>query len=306
MIPLNNSKVVQETGRNIHASRLVTAMEGWTKPLESYSIKPDGVFGSVAIVKCGNVTINSKELDVEYNVPFDDDMEANEAEIVVYNLSKNTISQLKKGAKLTIESGYDKDTGVIFDGLIDRVNSKREGADKVTTIICFDDVKTKDIQSLSFAKGTKASYILKTLLNKTGLPIAVFKIRRDHTYKDETTVDGDLMQNIKKYSEVCGISTYINKGKIYSRYIKDGDNINFTVQESTGMIGSPEEFEEEQTAEDFTETVTGYRVEMLLQHRMTTAAIINLKSAFVNGQFRVRSGTHIFNESEAVTEIEVI
>ena len=48
------------------------------------------------------------------------------------------------------------------------------------------------------------------------------------------------MENIKKYAQVCGVSVYVNKGKIYARHIKDGDNINFTVQASTGMIGSPE------------------------------------------------------------------
>jgi len=303
---LNKSQVVKEKGVNKNTSRLIKAMQEWAKPTNVDFIKPNGLFGSVAIVKCNGVTINSKNLDLEFNVPFDDDMEANEAEIIVYNLSKSTISKLKRKKAISIEAGYDKDTGVIFNGFIDRVTTKRDGAEKITTIKCFDDVSNKTVESLTFAAGTKASYILKTLLNKTGLPIAVFKVRRNWTYKDEETVDGDLMQNIKKYSEVCGISTYVNKGKIYSRYIKDGDNINFTVDVEHGMLDSPEEFEEEQTAEDYTETVTGYNINMLLQHRMTTAAIIKLKSLTANGTFRVRKGKHIFNESEARTEIEVI
>lgn len=303
---MNNSKVIQQKHDSKHTSRLVKAMKGWTEPLESYTLKPEGVFGSVAKIKCNNVTVDSNELDFEFTVPFDDDMEANEAEIIIYNLSKNTISRFKNRAEITIEAGYEKDTGVIFSGFVDRVKTKIDGATKITTIKCLDDVSKKTVESLSFAEGTKASYILKTLLNKTGLPIAVFKTRRDWTYKDKVTVDGDLMQNIKKYSEVCGISTYVNKGKIYSRYIKNGDNINFTVQESTGMLGSPEEFEEEQTAEDYKETVTGYKIEMLLQHRMTTAAIVKLKSLNANGTFRVRKGVHRFNELEAITEIEVV
>lgn len=306
MKPLNKSQVVKEKGTNKNTSRLIKAMQEWAKPTDKDIIKPNGVFGSVAIVKCNGVTINSNELDLEFSIPFDDDMEANEAEIIVYNLSKNTISKLKRKKSISVEAGYDKDTGVVFNGFIDRVTTKRDGAEKITTIKCFDDVTNKSVESLSFAAGTKASYILKTLLNKTGLPIAVFKVRRDWTYKDEETVDGDLMQNIKKYSEVCGISTYVNKGKIYSRYIKNGDNINFTVDVEHGMIGSPEQFEEEQTAEDYKETVTGYNVQMLLQHRMTTAAIVKIKSLDVNGTFRVRKGKHTFNESEAITEIEVI
>ena len=301
----NASKFVKN-GNSNHLSRLVKAMEDINNLPDSYIKKPDGVFGAVAKVICGNVTINSDDLDLEFTVPFDDDLEANEAEIIIYNLTQDTINQFKYHAVISIEAGYIGDTGVIFRGYIDRVKTSREGADKITTIRAFDDVSKKTVESISFAAGTKASYILKTLVNKTGIPIAVMKIRRDYTYKDETTVDGDLMENIKKYSEVCGVSTYVCKGKIYCRYIKDGDNINFTVSENTGMIGTPEEYQEEITAEDYKDTINGYEIEMLLQHRMQTAAIVNINSVYVNGKFRVRSGEHTFNDSGCITKIKVM
>lgn len=232
-------------------------------------------------------------------------MQANEAEIIVYNLSENTIKQLKKDAALSIEAGYEGDTGVLFKGYILRVYTSPDGADRATTIKVKDDIKDHSIESLSFKKGSKASYILKTLINKTGIPVAVFKPRRDYTYKDAQTVDGDLMENIKKYAEVCGISVYVSKGKIYARHIKQGDNLNFVVSEETGMIGSPSSYTEEIKAEDFVDTVNGYEVEMLLQHRMCAGAIVSLKSRYANGSFRVCSGTHYFNESEAITKIKM-
>ena len=303
-MPTNSSKVEKAISAKT-ASRLVKAMEGW-KEAPFFETKPKGMWGFEAQVKCGNVTIKSSELDFEGVVNFDDNLEPNEAEIIVYNLSKSTINQLKKKASISITAGYKGDTGVIFSGFIDRVKTRKEGADKKTTIFCLDDTEDHTIESISFAAKTTASYILKTLIGKTGLPLAVFKVRRDHTYENAQTVEGDLMQNISKYSEVCGVSTYVNKGKVYCRYVKDGDNINFECSADTGMIGSPEEFEEEQTAEDFKETVKGYTITMLLQHRMTTAAIINLKSDVAKGKYRVRNGKHSFNESEAITEIEVI
>lgn len=294
------------TGRKSQShSRLVKATKDWSKGLKSFSIEPDGVFGSVAVIRCGKIEIKSSELDFEFKVPFDDDMEANEAEITVYNLSKTTVSRLKRKSSISIEAGYKDDTGVVFKGFIDKVSTKYSGADKVTTIKCLDTIKKKKVANLSFAKNTKASYILKTLIDKTGLPVAVFNARRDHTYTSEQTVDGDLMENIKKYAKVCGISVYVNKGKIYARHLKKGDNINFTVQASTGMLGCPEEYEEEITAEDFKETVKGYNITMLLQHRMTTGAIINLSSEVAKGKFRVQSGTHKFSSSECTTEIKV-
>jgi hypothetical protein len=290
------------------ASHLVKAMQGWKEGLQYFTDPPKGMFGRVARIESGGVTLKSEELDFEFTVPFDDDTEANEAEIIVYNLSKTSIQALKHNNPITITAGYKNDTGVIFSGYISKVTTKSSGYDKVTTIKALDDndLKERDITNITFKKGTKASYILKTLIGKLHLPLAVFKTRRDWTYKEEVKVDGGLMDNIKKYAEVCGISVYINKGKIYARHISEGDDINFTVNADTGLIDSPEEFEEEVTAEDYKDVVKGYRFKMILQHRMTTAAIVKLNSLNVSGQHRVRSGKHIFNESESVTEVEVI
>lgn len=293
--------VIQERESKLH-SALVKAFEAWKTP---YDIRPDGVFGSVATIKSGQVTISSETLDVEFDVPFDDDMEPNEATITVYNLSDNTIKQLKKDAVITISAGYKGDTGVLFSGYISKVSTTRDGADRVTTINALDDIKDHKIESITYKAGTKASYILKQLIGKTGIPVAVFKVRRDHTYKDSTTVSGDLMQNIATYAEVCGISVYVSKGKIYARYIKEGDNLNFNVSTETGMIDSPCPFTEEVKAEDFTETINGYEVDMLLQHRMCAGAIVNLKSKAGSGTYRVCSGRHSFSPDEAITTIKM-
>ena len=300
---MSKATVVSKQGFSKPQAGLMTALQSMAQL--SDTAKPKGVFGSIALVKVAGMAISSEKMDLEFTIPFDDDLEPNEAEIILYNLSDNTLNQLKKGLVLTVEAGYTGDTGVIFTGFIDRIRTKQEGVDRATVIQCFDDVKTKDVQNLTYAKGMKASAILKDLLNKTGIPIAVFKPRRDWTYKDSVTVDGSLMSNIKQYSEVCGISTYISKGKLYSRYIKDGDNISFNVCEDTGLL-QVEEFEEEQRAEDFTEVVTGFKIDMLLQHRIATAAIVNLKSRRAGGVFRVRRGEHVFNESESITRLEVI
>lgn len=298
----DTSRAVIQSHESKLSSGLVKAFEAWGTP---YDIRPEGVFGSVAIVKSGQVTISSETLDVEFVVPFDDDMEPNEAEIIVFNLSDNTIKQLKKGAEISIEAGYKGDTGVLFTGFISKVKTAYEGADKVTTINAMDDIKEHTVENMSFAAGTKASYILRTLIGKTGIPVAVFSVRRDHTYKDAETVDGDLMENIRQYAEVCGISVYVSKGKIYARYIKEGDNLHFEVSSDTGMIGSPSAYTEEITAEDYTDVVDGFEVEMLLQHRMCAGAIVKLKSKVGNGTYRVCSGTHRFSPDEATTEIKM-
>lgn len=300
----NNSQIINSKVKNNDVSKMAKAMQGWNDKF--YTDMPNGVFGSVAVIRCNGAVIKSSELDIEFTVPFDDDMEANEAEVTIYNLSNTTISRLKKNASISIEAGFKGDTGVIFKGYVSKRTTSYEGVDRKTTLKCLDRVKKKNLKEITYKKGTKASKILKDLLKKTNTPIAVFKIRRDHTYKDEQKVDGDLFENIKTYADVCGISVYVSKGKIYARYLKVGDNLNFTVQESTGMINTPTEYEEEITAEDFKETVKGYEIECLLQHRFAAGGIIKLKSKNAkDGKYRIRSGEHTFNEGEATTKIKV-
>lgn len=298
----NNSKAVTQGSENKLRSALVKAFEQWATP---YDIAPDGVFGSVATVTCGQVTISSETLDLEFDIPFDDDVEPNEATISVYNLSDSTIKQLKKDAQISITAGYRGDTGVLFSGFITKVKTSHDGADKLTTIKAMDDIKDHTLESIAFKAGTKASYILRQLINKTGIPVAAFSVRRDYTYEDAQTVDGDLMKNITNFAKVCGISVYVSKGKIYARYIKEGDNLNFTLSPDTGLIDYARPFTEEVKAEDFVETVNGYEAEMLLQHRMCAGAIVQLNSKAGTGKYRVCSGSHRFSHDEAITEIKM-
>lgn len=301
------SESIFESAKNEKVSSMIQAMRGWETAIAQTDKKPIGQFGRVVKIQTNGLTITN-DLDVEFTVPFDDDTEANEAEIKIYNLSKKTIGLLKTNAEISITAGYGSDTGVIFSGVISAVKTRWSGQDKVTTIKAIDDVnlKERDVESISFKAGVKASYILKTLCGLLKLPIAVFKTKRDHTYTEAVTVSGGLMSAIKEYAEVCGVSAYINKRKVYVRHLSDGDDLGFAVNVDTGLIDSPEEFTEEISNEDYTETIKGVTFKMLLEHRITTASIVTLKSRDFSGKYRVREGTHVCNESDFYTEITAI
>lgn len=286
-----------------HASKLIKTIGNLTS--KSFEDIPKGSWNSVAIIKTNGLTIDNSIVDLEFTIPFDDDLESNEAEVIVYNLADDTINKIKKDEKLTITAGYKEDSGIIFNGYVVKVSTRRDGVDKITTIKCVDDISEKNIVTKSYGAGIKASAILDDLLALTKLPIKVNRKYRDWTYDSSVNIDESLQSAIKKYSKVCGVSTFVSNGSIYCQYIKDFTDINFTVSEETGMIGSPSPYTEEITAEDYTDTIEGYEIQMLLQHRMSAGAGIKLKSKNVNGTFRVRSGEHVYNESQHITTIKV-
>lgn len=276
-------------------------------PLETEGADPGGLYGHTVLIQTGDVTISNRELDCEFDIPFDDDTEADEAEILVYNLSDTTVQNIKTGEQITVTAGYGSDTGIIFSGYISKPKTYYSGVDRITEIHAIDsnERKGREIESISYAGGTPASRILQDLVGMVGLPVAVFAPKRDHVYKDKATVEGGLMENIRKYAKVCGVSAYICKGQIFVRPVVDGDGLDFTLSADTGLL-ELSEFEEESTAEDFIDTVHGYEIAMLLQHRVTTASLIKVNSKNVSGSYRVREGSHTYDGTNFLTKVKAV
>lgn len=296
-------------GRGVSgASRLIKALDMAISSDAVVPATPPGMFGFSAVIETDKTILNSSEFDFEFDIPFDDDMVPNEANITLYNLSQNTINNFRKDNELTITAGYSTDIGIVLRGKISKVTTAHSGVDKITTVYVLDNADYDDVTvvELTFTAGTAASYILKALLKRLNLNVAVFKVSRDMVYDKDVSVKGSITEAIKTYADVCGTAVYIHKREIYCRPITEGDNINFTVCAETGMIDSPEPFEESNTYEQYKDNVTGYNINMLFQHRMATAAIVNVSSKDYSGAYRVCEGSHTFDGLSAVTKIKCI
>lgn len=289
-------------------SKIIESLKQLEKSINVETSKGDNaLFKRSIIIQTGKVTINADDLDMEFDVVFDDDTETNESEINVYNLSDTTIQNIKKGEKLTLTAGYKEDTGIILSGFISQVKTSFDDLDKVTTIKVVDSAggAEREIKDLAFAEGVSASKVLRKLIEMTKLPLAVFSIQRDFVYKDGLTINDGLMETIKKQAQVCGVSAYVNKGQVYVQPLSKGEDVNFSLTVDTGLI-SLSEFEEEITAEKFTDVVKGYEITMLLQHRISTGSILNIQSKNVSGRYRVREGQHTYDGSDFLTKVKAI
>lgn len=252
----------------------------------------------------GPVKMNNTDLDIEFEIPFDDDLTPNISTVSIYNLSQNTINQLKHGQKFTIDAGYKAEKGLVLEGEISSHTSKRVGTDKLTTIKVLDSVPYKSTKTLqrAYKKAIKADALIKDFAKALGLKIAVLKLPNNKVYKKGYSIDGEILKEIQKIAKDCGASCYISRGQTYVRPIKEGDNHNFILSADTGLIGSPEYFEEERDGK----VIKGYRLKSLLQYRMNTASIIKIKSAEVKATVRVRKGKHVCKGNSYYTEVEAI
>ena len=283
------------------------------------------LFNRTVIIKTNNnITLRNKDYKVTFSVPFDDDMDMNMAEVTVCNLTDSTINKLRYNDTITIEAGYNTDTGIICSGRISDVKTVHDGIDKTTTIEIKDgpDLSSKSLTNKTYANGTRASYILRDLANKLGLAIAKFQIPNDVVYREGYVVDGNITEAMENVAMHCGVGCYIHKSKLYIRPITSGDDLRFTLSADTGLLGSPEAFSEStEVSEEDLKYVSrsrmkvvygkwyiiekGYKVECLLQHRFQVASIVNLKARGINARCRVKAGTHSF-DSDFKTELEMV
>lgn len=261
-------------------------------------------FGRIVEVNCAGRSLSSKNYRIEFRIEFDDDPTPNTNEIKIYNLADSTINSFKKNSRITVNAGYESDNGVILSGYVTKVLTNREGVDHFTTISVIDSQSLSSTKTVnkSYKKGVKASFILKDLSSALGIKLSALKLPTDKTYAKGHSVNGNIVEAMKSIVKDSGASFYINKGNLYIRSIKEGDATNFVLGNDTGLVGSPEPFEEET---DDNKGRKGYRVRSFLQYRMTTASIITLKSKYVNGRYRVRKGSHSWAGNNFYTEVEV-
>lgn len=264
-------------------------------------------------------------LEIRFEVPFDDDSKPNESVVEIFNLSDDSVARIKRGIFCTVEAGYTGDVGVIASGVVSRAMTSVEGVNKVTTVYILEGEdfsrikvtsKTADPaerytsgakkgqskeqkMQISFKAGTTADVIVKRLVSVLGIKLAgTPKLVRNKVYKKGYVVTGLILNNLEEVVRDCGSIIYYRRGRLVIRPLKEGFDERFTLETDTGLIGSPQPFEDD--------GVRGYTSKSLLQHRITVASIIQLKSLTANGRYRVRKGKHIATASDFYTEVEVI
>lgn len=262
-----------------------------------------------------------RDLTINFDVPFSDSEDENVAEIKIFNLSDGTIARIKEGdKKIILNAGYVGDAGAILLGIAKDMKTEWSGVDRITTLQVLDgnDSWFSMPYSKTFNEGVDADTILGAILAETGLQIGAYSLPDNYVYRSGKTVKGTLANVIKGIAKDCGAKAHVTRGKIFIRPKDEGDDIGFRISAETGLISSPTPLETEVEEKDAKGKSIkdddgkakkakrwGWRVVMLLNHRITTDALVEITSKTANGFFRVESGKHTSNGQTYYTELDV-
>lgn len=247
----------------------------------------------------GNKSFSGDDFEIDFQVMFDDDPEPNISDIVIYNLSNDSINAIKKAGSVVLNAGYEGDVGTILLGGIQKVDTSWDSVDKATKITVGEGSKAwmESYISRSYKPGVTAKTILQDLSAVFGMELGDFRLTKDVVYTNGRSVSGMLQTVIRQIVNETNSKFHISNGKIYIRPWSAGNETGFLLNSDTGLLESPMTFEDE------TEGVSGYKVKMLLNHRITVDSILQIQSKTANGIFRVRKGAHY---GDFVTEVEVV
>lgn len=248
----------------------------------------------------GDKEFTLDKFEIDFRVPFSTKEEPDISEIKIYNLSDGTIASIAAKEYVILNAGYKGDVGNILSGKIENISTEWQGVDKVTEIKVSDggfEWRDTRIQKTYQADST-ASYIMNDLAAMTGLEIAEISPKEDMTYKRGKSISGSVETALRQLVKDTDSKMYIDKGRLYIRDEDKGTETGFLLISDTGLIGSPEKIEEENEQK---EKVIKYKVKSMLNHKISTDSIIQIKSRAVNGTYRVESGVHTGNfETEMV------
>lgn len=292
-------------------------------------------FGRKIKITVGRATFTNDELEIRFEVNFDEDSKPNQHKVEIYNLSDSTIAQMKRGDQANVQAGYGSDIGVLGSGKVSKILTKWAGVDKITTIYIIegDDFTTVKVSladadkdsiryyekgafkgqlvegglSIGFKPGTDGLTIIKRLVGALGIQLGgPIILKKNAIYKKGYNVTQLILNNLEEVVRDCGSVMYHRRGKLVIRPIDVGTDENFLLEENTGLLEHPGQFEETEKAGSVNTQVQGYNVKCLLQHRITVASIITIKSGTANGKYRALRGKHVANKESFQTEFQCV
>lgn len=166
---------------------------------------------------------------------------SNTANILIWNLSLDTINRLRKpGMSVQVLAGYE--TGnmeVVFTGGVGYVKAERQGADVITTLICRTGGHSmlQSAVSISYTANTPVQKIVTDLANKIpGVTVDPTKIKINGTigYAGWSYVGG-TEEALNKLAFQYGFTWTIDDGIFVTNKDGEASRISVTLDEKSGL-----------------------------------------------------------------------
>lgn len=222
---------------------------------------------------------------------------ANRCQMKIYNLGKNTRSQIYKDRYVTtdywrvsLRAGYGNSLKEVFAGNIYEANSTKEKVEWITTIDCFDglDAIQNGFTAQTVNKNTSVKDILKGVINDMPNVIAGF-------FGSET--EGEAPRGQVLIGQSAGVLADLTGGN----YFIDNETVNVLTNDET-IKGQVIVLDSDQllATPKRQDTFLSVPVLFLPEAQVGVVCEINSLEEIYNGQYKIMGFTHSVTISQAV------
>ena len=259
---------------------------------------------NITIGKPGQNGRMFSEIRIKFKITKTSESSANQAHIELYNLnsdsrgflgSEGLVCILKAGYRGVDNFGVSMDT--IFSGDINHIKHERKDTDIVSTLECGDAQKklTKSHAEQSFKKGSKVKHVIKTLVDKLGIPIGRMDDLSESSFPHGITLSGNIKELLDKLVAREGKEWHVQDGELYIIDPKKKDTSKaIVISQDTGLIGIPVAQEK------------GLEITTLLIPSLKPGRVIQLISSDKSGFFFVREAVYEGDTLEGQWQVKVI
>lgn len=258
--------------------------------------------------------VDLSQLRIKFDLLKTSQVEPNEAEITVYNLTKATYDKISKVDNLVIlKAGYEDEGGAktVFIGNITNGQYIREGVETRMVLTCFDghkDFRTIPV-SLSYKKGTAVTTILNDILSRIPIAVARQTIIPPSTYSSGYSFIGRAFDALTEVLNRVGLTYSIQNNEIYIlQHSETVDPRATKVTPQSGLIETPVSLTT--TNGNNTEPIDKKRfaARTLLNPSLLPNSLVDITSKTANGFFKVQTIRQIGDswEGDFESRMEVI
>ncbi len=256
-----------------------------------------------------------KDLRINFSIEKTDTESQNIANIKIYNLSKETSSEVGKvNNKVILRAGYEDETGIsnLFFGDIKSAIDRKEGVARILEINAYDgyaNVQNKNI-SISFSAGTPVQQVFDNIVDVFGLPLTNPIVNLSGQYVNGYSFVGKAKDALTEVLKRVNKDWTIQNQQLV--ILSPGETIERTgllLSSDTGLIDQPEALNDSDENQLETDDVPKrWRIKSLLYPQLLPGAEIQVRSNIVNGIFRVETANFEGDnfEGDFIAEIEVI
>lgn len=261
---------------------------------------------------------------ITFSIKKDNNKDPNQAEIVVYNLSDDTVNYINRGIRnnlaVALAVGYEgEDLVMIFKGTIQWVSDTFDSVDRKTTLHCLDGgINIAEARtSRSYPKGTKIKRVVTDLVKDLGTTEGNIHVDNDQTLSSATAMCGNTSHYLEHICKSIDHNVSIQDGSVYVTPRSQMSSARSAyISPETGLIGSPEPFHNDikptkkvtKSSKKAKKPTDGVKFKCQMNGAILPEKTIWLKSRDYDGPFKVVSVSHNGDKEgkEWVTEVECV